>query len=345
MKKALPLLGCLVLLAQLLHGQITLTSGDMPTSTTIIQTSPLDSASLANLNIGNGGSNQTWNFGSLTVDPYSDFTYYYNSAQTPYASSFLGATLASTYEISDTAEYSYYKLNTTELSIMGSEDPTYMANYTPPFRVFNFPFTYQGSFNQSSTVSGSSDGISISGTYTTSVQADGYGNVTTVLGTFPCLRVKRINELNITVFIFNVIQRETTWEWWTKQFDAPVLTYDRYFTSAFGQDDSGETASLLTAQTVSDKQPVPTAENVNLTIAPNPSGDRSTLTFKLTNTGKTDITVVNTEGKVVRQGQLDNPIPGWQTYDLDLSDAGSGTYYVMLRQRGKVLSIKPLVKN
>lgn len=345
MKNKLLLAALALLNWQFLPAQIAFSSADMPATNTVIEESEVDSASLATANLGSAGANQTWNFSNLTVYPYPEYTYYHDTVQAPYLDMFPGANLTSTYENSDTAEYTFYLSNQQEFSQMGAADPTYYVKYDQPLQYFKFPFTYLTTINQSTGVSGESDGTGVFGTISTNAVADAYGTVTTPLGTFNCLRVKRITELNLTVFIFSVIQRDTVWEWWTKKYAAPVFSYDSYYSSFLGQEDSGSYGYLLTAQSVADKEPVKTAAMVDLQLAPNPTSGATTLRFNLPGSGPAEIMVLNAEGKIVRQEQLGNRTPGPQTVDLDLSNAVSGSYYLMLRQRGKMLGIKQLVKN
>lgn len=344
MKNALSLLALLMLGSALSQAQIAFSNADMPNVNTVIEVATLDSAGTAAVNLGTAGANQSWNFSGLSVYPYSDFTYYLAAAQAPKANLYPAANLASAYELSDTAEYTYMQLNSSEFSQLGVADPTNEITFDAPAKIFQFPFTYQTAFTQNVGITGSSDGFPLSGTWSTNVVADAYGNVTTPLGTFPCLRVKRITEISATVFIFTFIQRDTSWEWITKQYKAPVFRFNRSFSSIVGQEENFDYAELLVAQTVADKEPALLPASLDLELAPNPTGGNTSMRFNLPSSGKTEALVFDTGGKIVRQVDLGALMHGKQTVPLDLANLPSGSYYVMLRQNGKVLAIRQLAR-
>ena len=177
----------------------------------------------------------------------------------------------------------------------------------------------------------------------TSVVADAYGTVTTQLGTFPCLRVKRISELNLTVLFFSVIQKDTAYEWWTTQYKAPVFTYDRNSTDVFGQLEYGSYANVLTEQAVPVREPQ-ASQPVTLQTAPNPTTGASTVSFDLTRQGQTDLLVVDATGKTVLNQPLGALTAGQYSQEINLGAAPAGVYVVLLRQEGRLLGMQKLVK-
>lgn len=328
--------------AQLSTAQITLTSAHMPVGGLTFVTDQVDPAYEANLNLGNAGPNQTWDFSAAPTLDFPQSQYYLAPSATPFAASFPTANLAFTDELSDTADYNYLLVNNTGVVQQGISGGTGTLNLNPAFKIFQLPFTYQNNFTGTSQASGTSEGLTVSGTYSTSVVADAYGTVTTQLGTFPCLRVKRISELNLTVLFFSVIQKDTAYEWWTTQYKAPVFTYDRNSTDVFGQLEYGSYANVLTEQAVPVREPQ--ASPVTLQTAPNPTTGASTVSFDLTRQGQTDLLVVDATGKTVLNQNLGALAAGQYSQEISLGAAPAGVYVVLLRQEGRLLGMQKLVK-
>lgn len=315
----------------------------MPAVNTVIESAPVLYDSVSTVNVGNTGGPQTWNFSNVPVEPFTSFIYYIDTAQTPYTGDYPEGNLSSVYDFSDSTEYSYYLSSPTEFSQLGFADPANNIKFGQPFKTFQLPFTYTNNFSQNVSISGVSEGLTLSGTAKTTVKADAFGTVIIPAGTFPALRVYRITEISATVLFFNIVQRDTAWEWWTNQFQTPVMSYHRSYLSALGDEEYDVYADMFVAQTVADKEPAAPAK-IDLRIAPNPTGGATTVRFNLPVAGKADVQLFDASGKIVQQKSLGHVIPGEQTVDFDLSDVPAGVYYVMLRQRGKMLGVKQLVR-
>lgn len=330
--------------SHLLQAQITLTSSGMATANTVITTDQVESDYEDNLDLGNPGANQNWNFSAAPTINYPQSQYFLSPLQTPFPTQFASADLASTDELSDTADYAYYSLMNASFARLGVAGAGSVLTFNPPLKLFDFPFTYQSSLTQNSQVSGTSEGLTVTGTASTQVVADAWGTVTTSLGTLPCLRVKRITELNLTVLFFSIIQRDTVLEWWTNQYEYPVFEYNRNYSSLLGEEDYGSYALVLKEQSVPTKEPgSPGWTNIQAT--PNPVGSHTLLSFEIATSGKTEVLMVDAAGRTIARHSLGIVAPGTHTQTIDLSNASPGTYVVLLRQEGKLLGVKQLVKN
>jgi hypothetical protein len=329
-----------------MNAQITITSADIPKPGALIKTDYVQEDYISGINIGNTGANQTWNFtGALTYGT-PDELFYLLPSQAPQPNPIAGADLVSTDEVSDTAYYNYLKSTASVFAQIGSAGPGEKFTFGQPLKYLDLPSTYLSTFTQNTTVSGTSDGITISGTAKNSSKVDAYGTVTTALGTFPCLRVQRITELNLTILFFNVLSRDTTYEWWTNSYDAPVFTVTHTFTSSAGEEDFYIDAFALTQQTTAVQNPN-APESAKMALFPNPSSAQaSNLNFQLTKSGKTEITILDMNGTLLRQESLGFLSPGEYNQSLDLGAAPSGTYVVMIRQDGKLFGLKQwVIKN
>lgn len=331
-------------MVQLSAQPIILKTADMPAANTVIESAPVLYDSVSTVNIGNTGGPQTWNFSNVPLEPFTSFIYFIDTAQTPYTGVYPEANLCSVYDFDDSTEFSYYLSSPAEFSQMGFADPENSIKFGPPFKTFQLPFTYTNNFSQNVSISGVSEGLTLSGTAKTTVKADAFGTVIIPAGTFPALRVYRITEISATILFFSIVQRDTAWEWWTNQFQTPVMSYHRSYLSALGEEEYDVYADMFVAQTVADKEPA-TPNKIDLRIMPNPTGGFTSVRFNLPAAGKAEVQLFDASGKVMRRESLGHAVPGEQTVDFDLSAAPAGVYYVMLQQRGKMLGVRQLVKN
>ncbi len=333
-----------------MNAQITLTSADIPKPGALIKTDYVQPEYINGINIGNPGANQSWNFtGALTYGT-PDQLFYILPSQAPQPNPISGADLVSTNEVSASSSFNYLKSTASEYTQLGSAGLSEELTFGQPLKLLNLPTTYLTAFNQNTTVSSNSDGIAISGTVKTELKADAYGTVTTALGTFPSLRLQRITELNLfsvdpNVNV-NVLSRDTAYEWWTNNYDAPVFTVTHSFSSFDGEEDFFIDAFALTQQTTAvDNAKAP--KSAKMALFPNPSSAQpSNLNFQLTKSGKIDITIFDINGVLLRQESLGFLSPGEYNQSLDLVAAPSGTYVVMVRQDGKLFGLKQwVIKN
>ncbi|MBU6343522.1 MAG: T9SS type A sorting domain-containing protein [Bacteroidetes bacterium] len=322
--------------------QITITQADMPSANLVIKMDVVDYDSVGLINNGNAGANQNWNFKNLPFYNFSDTTYYLAPAQAPQPNPISGADLASTYELSDTADYTYYKLSSSLFSVLGTASSSSKLAYAQALKLYEFPLTYQSNFTQSTTVSGKFENFNLTGTAKTSVKVDGYGNVTTKLGTFPCLRVQRINELNLAVLFLTIVQKDTIYEYVTKNFKTPVFTYTRSYSNFAGDESYDVYANSLGAQTTAVDGVKPEALAL-LQIFPNPAQGSAQVKFNLPKPGNIALQVFNQQGQMVKNQQLGVAPEGEQNHLLELNQLQAGVYAVVLRSNGKMIGLKQLV--
>ncbi|MEI6410371.1 MAG: T9SS type A sorting domain-containing protein [Bacteroidota bacterium] len=329
--------------SQFLQAQITLKTSDMPVAGTVINFSYPDSFDVSILGLGNANANQNWNLSNLTVPPGSQPTLYVNPSSTPQGNQFPNASLSSASELTDSSDYSYFLSNSNEFSQLGQAGVGSLLTFSQPFKMFKFPFGAGTVIDQSTNLSGNSDGYTISGTAKTNVSVVGSGTVKTPLGTFPCIRVKRITELNVNILVFNVIERDTVWEWWTNSHKAPVFSYHHIYTSSFGDETTDAYSEILSGEAVATHNL--NAPSVDLQISPNPTSGPINVTFTALNNGKTTLQVVDATGALVYTAAPDAITTGDQQISLDLQDKPAGIYFICLRQAGKLIAIKQVVKN
>lgn len=178
---------------------ITLTAADMPMVNTT-QRRAMDTLPLPAVNVGNPGTNQTYNFSNLVVYKYD--TVQYRPVTNNQQSNFPNADVAIT---TDGVSFLFTRTNTgtNKFSAEGFQGPFAGANVTaqlsPVNVVYNFPAAYgntaTGSWGFQEIIPGSDLGLpalvsNVRVTYTATNwdTIDGWGKTVTPLGAYPSLR-------------------------------------------------------------------------------------------------------------------------------------------------------------
>ncbi len=241
MKKLL-LLACIANIV-FTNAQITLDAADMPTigwnhkvgKDTIISAQ----------NWGNNGANQTYTFTNFQTMLYD--TIMYKALTTGQQTTFPGADVAAT---TDDLNFIFTKTFATNYNwigiqgILGSCNVNAVYSQQPVF--YQFPTQFGGNFSNNSgfqqQIAGSCigqavDAIRATNTVTTKDTIDGWGKVTTPVGSYKCLRQKRI-DYSTTLIEFRLLSfspwsvlstvRDTNVRYYylTKEAKGSVITFD-----------------------------------------------------------------------------------------------------------------------
>lgn len=184
---------CAAALCGVSQAQITILASDFPSAgariTGYTDTSNVDHP-------GNGGSAQTWDFSQ--AQPHDTVQIeVVDIASTDWADDFPTATQAVT---DDGVNYGIYSLQSGSYRLQGiaTDDMPAPLVLSPPMVDYIFPLTYNANFSGERNVTVAIPGFPGSGFYQIIVQrqeevqklVDGWGTVTTPLGTFQALRVK-----------------------------------------------------------------------------------------------------------------------------------------------------------
>lgn len=232
------------LFVQLCSAQITFQSTDLPVAPSTfnngVDTMP------SGVVVGPAGANQTWDYSSVTQH-ITETVDHQTSAASGYSGSFPTATNAIT---PDGSTYGFF-INTgsafTGQGLAGDllgNGSTVVVQFSPTFDLYRFPTQYGGAFGGTygfqQTASGSSVGqpvnqvrITYVSNYTDSI--DGYGTVTTPMGTYDCLRQKRVEytdtKIEFKLFSFSswstadrIYDTTITYIYLAKETEGPVVT-------------------------------------------------------------------------------------------------------------------------
>lgn len=335
-----------VLFSATATAQISLTAANMPSVGIIITTREADSAWVTRQNLGTPGANRTWNFTNITPEAGSTnlSTTYIPPAGTPFLSEFPGATLVGREGSGEEASYSYFQTSATQFGIMGNASATNKAKFTPPVVGFRFPATYQSKAT-GTTNSVIDIGIAdANGMLNDTMEVDAWGRVTTPLGTFDALRVKRTQTGTLTVLgSIPLTFRNTIYEWWTTQYRAPVFSYNLIDINVVGiQRLQTLSADYLISTTSSARefQNLPAA----VTFTPNPVSDHTVMTVKTDVAEPADLFIYNVSGQLVRTETGIQLNAGENKQDLPLGTLAPGTYVAVLQGKTRVLGRQEFVK-
>lgn len=178
--------------------QITITASHMPQLNDAI---PRAQDTLTNHQPGPSGPNQSWTFLNNTVHN-SPTTTVVSVASTPYASDFPGSNLAYT---NDNSAYVFFNSTSNSLISTGAAGDLLMNGdniltvFNPDLLLHNFPKTYGDTQTDFYAFDAQADGSSFNvsrvwlfheGTVYDTV--DGWGTITTPVGTYNCLRQKHV---------------------------------------------------------------------------------------------------------------------------------------------------------
>ena len=248
----------------------------------------LDTTNLTGLSVGNPGADQTWNLSAIGKDE-QDTMRFINPAGVGCASSFPSATYAVVYPNFD--GYQYISVTSSSLTVLGmcgvfTPPDIMIAPYTPPLTKLTFPATYN------TTISGTTKQTMVFGitppppdsgklvsTINYSSLVDGWGKVTTPVGTYNALRVKTTQTKVDSMFYMlagnwmyaglpPTTTVTTTYEWWVKNH-FPVAALEM---NGSGQIKSA-TYSVVSSVGVDEQTP----EAVQSEVFPNPAAHSFTV--------------------------------------------------------------------
>jgi len=325
MKKTLLLF---VLLSSVLSAQPTLNSTDMYDVNYTFLTKEVDNPST--IDVTSTGANSTWNFANITMGTESNNTFL-NPAGNPGSSNFPQSNLCQyVTSVGGNPGYTYLKSTSNAFSIdgvylsqVGSET---VSQLNPDMDIFRFPFTFNSSFTQpiggttTTSVGGSSYTYYREGSQT--VICDGYGTLTTPLGTFTnVLRIKTIQIYsdssyspgNPQVFDFE----STIYNWVSAQSKGVSLLSQTTFVFNGTESVSGTMSSLPTVgiEEASDK--------LDFNIFPNPAKDQLFIQLPAYKAENLTAEIFSITGQLIRTIKLNNQQSMPVNFQLEGMESGS----------------------
>lgn len=295
-------------------------------------------SSTVGVNQGSSGAGQTWNLSSITgtTGTYSMVA----ASSTTYSASFPGANL------SETGAVSYYKTSSTAWQIYGVVESTVTISYSNPEDVLHYPFT----FNNSYTDTWSSTFVNAGSTYyrtgLDSIKADGYGTITTPIGTFNnALRVHFVQNYQDSTYIgtpYVITYRNDEYMWYINgNHSAIAATYTFTSASAFLGNTTTYGSTYLSNVVAGIDEQSDIISSYNL--FPNPASNSININLSLTENQAVELKLFNSLGAQVLASVNKEGMQGENNYKLDISTLPEGIYFVQLHLDGNLTSTKRFI--
>ncbi|NVO03713.1 MAG: T9SS type A sorting domain-containing protein [Bacteroidetes bacterium] len=345
-----------------LNAQITITSTDIAVPLNTKNIMQIDTIPTG-INIGTAGVNLTWNFSGIN-NHQTDTVTILAPSSCPNSASFPTANLA----LHSTLDNGFAFLNNTATSLMlvgqaGTRDIngssfTLVVPLNPTQQFMKFGCTYQTNYintskydvkmpyGQTVTLPGVPIPILVDSIHAKNITVvkdtiDAWGTVTTPLGTFPCLREKRMEFKIDSVWAFSTF---TSWTGIT-QF-LPKLGVDTIITYSWLT--SGISVPVIKV-TVDNKYGIPvkvnylkttpyigineiTANNIKLNVYPNPANSEINITSNLNENANFEL--FDLAGKIVKSELIIG-----QNQKINLDGISNGMYIYSLKDvKGNYLS-------
>ncbi len=330
--------------------QITINRSDLGNFAGAQVISANDSTNLNLLSPGSAGAGQTWNLTDIGND-YKDTMQFLSPAATPCTDNFPTATLAGKQQ--DMFFYIYD--DNTVMEMLGycgvfMAPDTSVIQLTPPQKQMTFPFTYNTTFSgqtkqviqfpySSPPVDSMKQVSHIS--YTSLI--DGWGNVTTPVGTYPSLRQKYTKYQIDSIFVhiigtgwqFNGSPTlDTTIEYsWSSQHNPFIATITTNWSGIV------QSANYLFSSNlgVNEIQDISSA----LSVFPNPSNGKFTLEVLGDKEQMASLAIYNILGEIIYTA----PIQKQQTSnEIDLSNSPKGIYFMKIYDGMKIYTAKIIIQ-
>ncbi|MPM05353.1 hypothetical protein SDC9_51641 [bioreactor metagenome] len=327
------------------QAQMVINAGDMPVPGTVI-TMTEDTTPSGALPVFTTGANVNWDFTALN-NQSPDVIAFVDPSTTPYYSSFPNATLC--YMAADSM-FGYLFANNDYAVALGArakmDTIEIIMKYDPDDTLFTFPYTF-GTTMESHPCGafklfyGDSIDVGLGNIYVDSVRitmcydkntvVDGWGNVTTPVGTYQALRSSRveIEEQEFAIYYMGMwipvnTSSDTTLviEWNMKNTGVPLISV-----YADPNDSSFTNIEWLTVSPSFGFNDIVVSNELN--IYPNPVADEATISFD----GDIPelITITDISGREIISFEVNNQTK----MKIDVSDIDPGIYFVLSAKRGQ----------
>jgi len=349
MKKHLLIVIALMLPTFASVAQITINRSDLGNFINSYVIHANDSTNLNLLSAGAPGANQTWDLTGLGND-YLDTMKFLSPDSSYCASSFPTANIAGI----QSGNFFFMQEDNSKLDMLGycgvlMAPDTSVVPYNPPQTQATFPSTYNTTFNGQTTFKlrvaytyMSLDSIGRNSYLTYSSLMDGWGSVTTPLGTFTCLRQKMVKYQTDSSFVHiagagwmaygtPAVDTSIEYSWWSQHnpFIADITT---------SWNGAVKSANYMTASTLG----IHEKDNNTriLSLYPNPTNGNITLDAGsgLLQNGKVEI--YNLLGDKVYETLFSDKS---SQLLIDLSNVSGGVYFLKLKTEKETI-VKKFVK-
>jgi hypothetical protein len=328
------------------QAQITIDISDMPVIGDVINRKADTMTVLSGP--GNAGANQTWNFTQLSTFVNDETSTAVEPSTTPYASQYANSNLALT---DGNGGYVYFNQSANAILVKGiagqfpGTTTTIVAPLNPDQTLHNLPRTYGSHFTDGYvsdiTFSGASisplvNQVRVKRTGTIHDTTDAWGSLTTPVGTYDVIRVKKVDFTTDSVWIQAVfpptwqlfqtsMDTVTTYQWLAKGGKLPIaeMTFDTLGAPKIYR---WTLQAPLSVQSLLD--------NETGILYPNPVSE--TLNIQLHQALNTQalVKVIDAQGKVLKNEWL---FIHDSNLNFSVSDLPNGFYHCLIQDKNQVI--------
>lgn len=341
----LPVFLFLLLISITGSGQIALNRAGLPVEGNSVVMQAVDSVWLAGIDFSQTGGGQVWDFSGIRDDgSRPDTIYFVDPSSTAFAADYPDANLAATQDVSDPgAGVRYWQVTDTLFATLGFQDTVMTRRPVEPERRLTLPFDEKGFIDQSFQFLLDVVEFRDTGKVEQQVSVDAWGQITTPLGSFDALRVKRLRTENFSAFGLPIVIENTIYEFWTTDFIMPLLNVEFQTSILFGGTDESLTGQYLLAQNITTSIDPVRAAVYRLRAFPVPARDHLTVTYELPAAQRTTLVLYDAQGRSVRQMVAGMLAEGVHSHDLSLATLAPGVYQLVLRGDEEMLAARKIL--
>ena len=324
MKQRFTLILLTVIAAFSLQAQVVITYanhapviGDMVTS--------VYSNAYMNIDFGNAGANQTWDFSSYTVTENQETGNFVDPANTLWAGEVPNSNIAMRMELRDeTVSYMNLSSSVLKANYIGTyaEEVNMLVEYTDDMELMHYPFAYGDSYTDTYGYTMEYPEMAMvyisSGTVTS--EADAYGTVITPIGTFTnVLRIKSTDIETTETWINGMLidsgtYTYITYDWYHVSSKYPVVSID--YDPEYPEDTSITYFSVSTGTNEMESNAV--------SVCPNPANHKVEINTSDYHVGD-KMNVLNANGMTVFSTTIQD-----NNLIVPVSDFNNGLYFIVI---------------
>lgn len=293
---------------------------------------------------GAAGVNATWSFPNLISSPAANVSFK-SPANTMGGSQFTGANIATETGTSGNIDRAFYLEDNMGRYFVGAISAAgSVIEYTDFQQLISYPFTYNDMYTDNFLGSSANGGVTQTRIGTATVEADGYGTLTTPAGTFNnVIRIKTVMTYRDTSSLLGDLATydETRWEWFSTISATQLMVHSRLAITVFGF------VSTINSVTYHDLSGMSLAEeqgrNVNYLLVPSSQNGTIDLLVDLNTPTNVTVKLFNLSSQMISESTLS--VLGKQRYKLDLPILGTGIYFFKIEdQQGQMITQKWVVR-
>ncbi|MEP7195044.1 MAG: T9SS type A sorting domain-containing protein [Saprospiraceae bacterium] len=282
------------------------------------------------------GGNQIWKFDSISLGGSIDTVFFLDPKVLTISKNIPEANLLVYNDYRALFPFSFYKVDSKEQNLIGiSDDGVSLSKLDNPFLFNKFPLSFQNEFEGQTTFNYNIIKIEMENFN----KVDGWGEIQTPNGSFPCLRTKTVTTLLGSLagkpYLSYTIEE---YRWLSPGYDYDVFSYTVSETEV-DEDLSNDTLALYLVNQIISSTKEEAQSKLNINVSPNPSRDLVNITIPENGNNKLyKIEIYDEEAKLIYQSEE----RGNSTV-IPVSNWTRGTYMVKVSLGLKTWGLKKLI--